>query len=59
MATSSTYRTLRAIALTEFRDVVLNAANVPLPVGELRKLRLEIADGSLVNEFTSASGRYS
>jgi hypothetical protein len=59
MPTSVSYRALSTIALTEFSDVVVSARIVPSPVGEPRKLRLDIADGSLLDAFASVGGRYS
>ncbi len=54
-----TYRTLSLIALREFADVVVNAEIMTLPTGDPLKLRLDIVDGSLLDIFLSASGRYS
>ena len=53
------YEVLRAVALSEFADIVVSARIVSLPTGDPLKLRLDIADGSLVDVFISASGRYS
>jgi len=39
--------------------VVVNAQIVILPTGDPLKLRLDIADGSLLVVFVSAGGRYS
>ena len=56
----TTYRALRAIALNEFADVVVNARIVvSLPTGDPLKLRLNIVDNSLLDLFISVSGRYS
>lgn len=55
----STYRTLRLIALREFADVVVSAVVMTLPTSDPLKLHLDIADGSLLDVFLSASGRYS
>lgn len=55
----TTYRTLRKIALSEFADVVVDARVLFLPTGDPHKLRLDITDGSLLDVFISASGRYS
>ena len=59
MAISATYSTLRTIALTEFADVVVSARIVALPTGDPLKLRLDIADQSLLDVFISVTGRYS
>jgi hypothetical protein len=53
------YEVLRAVALSEFADIVVSARIVSLPTGDPLKLRLDIADGSLVDVFISVSGRYS
>jgi hypothetical protein len=53
------YRLLRAIALSEFADVVVDAQVVYLPTGDPLKLRLDIVDGSFLDVFLSGSGRYS
>jgi hypothetical protein len=55
----SRYKTLKTIALTEFSDVVNDAMILALPTGEPLKLRLEILDGTFVDVFLSASGRFS
>jgi len=44
----TTYRVLRAIALNEFADVVVNARIVSLPTGDPLKLRFDIVDNSLL-----------
>ena len=59
MTILTTYEALRLIALHEFTDVVVNAQIVTLPTGDPLKLRLDIADGSLLDVFISVSGRYS
>jgi len=59
MTILTTYEALRTIALSEFADVVVNAQIVTLPTGDPLKLRLDIADGSLLDVFVSAGGRYS
>jgi hypothetical protein len=59
MAISLTYEALKTIALDEFADVVVSAQIVSLPTGDPLKLRLDIVDGSLLDVFISASGRYS
>ena len=53
------YRALSKIALREFGDVVVNAQILSLPTGDPLKLRLDIADGSLLDGYVSISGRYS
>lgn len=53
------YRTLQAIALNEFSDIVVNAQIITLLTGVPLKLRLDIADDSLLDIFISISGRYS
>lgn len=53
------YRALRTIVLSEFADVVVSAQIVLLHSGDPLKLRLDIADGSLLDVFISVSGRYS
>ena len=55
----TTYKSLRAIALREFDDIIFNAQIMSLPTGDPLKLRLDIVDGSLLDVFISASGRYS
>jgi len=59
MAVSMIYRTLRTIALSEFGDVVVSAEILRLPSGDPKKLRLDIVDGSLLDVYSSISGRYS
>jgi hypothetical protein len=59
MPISATYRALRTVALTEFADVIVSARIVALPTGDPLKLRLDVADGSLLDVFISVSGRYS
>ena len=54
-----TYKTLQALALREFSDVVISAQLLTLPTGDPHKLRLDIADGSLLDIYLSVSGRYS
>ncbi|GEM_PF-2145042 len=54
-----TYRALKQIALDEFEDIVVGAEIVALPTGDPMKLRLDIADGSLLDVYISISGRYS
>lgn len=54
-----TYNALKAIALQEFADFVVHAEILKLPTGDPLKLRLSIVDGSLLDVFISASGRYS
>jgi hypothetical protein len=59
MPISTVYRALRQIALRDFSDIVLQAHTLYLPTGDPHKLRIEIADGSFLDVFISASGRYS
>lgn len=59
MSIITTYDALRAISLREFADVVVDAQVMFTPTGDPLKLRLDIADGSLLDVFLSASGRYS
>lgn len=59
MPVLTTYRALSKIALSEFADVVVNAQILSLPTDDPLKLRLDIADGSLLDMYISASGRYS
>lgn len=59
MSISAIYAALQTLALTEFGDVVGNAIIMMLPTGDPLKLRLDIADGSLLDVFISLSGRYS
>lgn len=59
MTISTTYKALKTIALNEFGDVVVSAQIMSLPTGDPLKLRLDIADGSLLDVFISVSGRYS
>ncbi|MEW6405379.1 MAG: DUF6516 family protein [Chloroflexota bacterium] len=53
------YNALKTIALSEFADYVVRAEIIMLPIGDPLKLRLSIVDGSLLDVFISASGRYS
>jgi len=53
------YRALQQIALNEFGDIILQAQVISLPTGDPSKLRVDIVDGSLVDVFLSATGRYS
>lgn len=59
MPTSPTYEALKAIALTDFPDIVVDAQIMSLPTGDPLKLRLDIVDSSFLDVFVSASGRYS
>jgi hypothetical protein len=59
MHISEVYRAMKAIALSEFGDVATGAEILRLPTGEPMKLRLDIADGSLLDVYTSGSRRYS
>jgi len=59
MSISAIFVALQTLALTEFGDVVGNAIIMTLPTGDPLKLRLNIADGSLLDVFLSVSGRYS
>ena len=59
MPISETYGALAAIALSEFGDVVVDAQIFSLPTGDPLKLRLDIADGSMLDVFISTGGRYS
>lgn len=59
MPISQTYAKLKAIALVEFKDIVDDAQVMTLPTGDPLKLRLDVVDGSLVDVFLSASGKYS
>lgn len=59
MSISQTYAKLKAIALAEFRDIVDDAQVMTLPTGDPLKLRLDVVDGSLIDVFLSASGKYS
>jgi hypothetical protein len=59
MPSLSTYTKLQTIALSEYADIVVNAQIANLSTGDALKLRLSIADGSLLDVFLSVSGRYS
>jgi hypothetical protein len=59
MHISEVYRAMKAIALSEFGDVATGAGILRLPSGDPMKLRLDIADGSLLDVYLSGSGRYS
>ena len=59
MPTWTIYRALQQISLREFSDIVLQAQIMTLSTGDPLKLRLDIVDGSLLDIFISASGRYS
>lgn len=59
MTILSTYKSLAAIAISEFADVVVSAAILTLPTGDPLKLRLDMVDSSLLDVYLSASGRYS
>jgi hypothetical protein len=59
MHISEIYRSIKAIALSEFSDVVMTADILHLPTGDPMKLRLDIVDGSLLDVYISLSGRYS
>lgn len=59
MSISKIYKELRQIALAEFQDVVLSVEILEFPSGDPHKVRLDIADGSLLDIFLSISGRYS
>jgi hypothetical protein len=53
------YRAQRAIALHEFPDLVVGAYIIDSPSGDPLKLRLDLADDSLLDVFVSGGGRYS
>ncbi len=53
------YRQLLALAKAKFADVVVDGAVMTLSTGDPQKLRLLIADGSLIDVYLSKSGRYS
>jgi len=59
MPISTIYSALKAIALNEFADVIVSARIIFSPTNDPLKLRLDIADGSLLDIFISVSGRYS
>lgn len=59
MPISQIYRDMKAIALSEFSDVVIGAQVLRLPTGDPLKLRLDIVDGSLLDVYISLTGRYS
>ena len=59
MPTSTVYKVLRQMSLHEFSDIVLQAQIIFLATGDPHKLRLDILDGSFLDVFLSASGRYS
>ena len=59
MPISTVYRELRQISLREFSDLVLGAQIVLLPTGDPHKLRIDVIDGSFLDIYLSASGRYS
>lgn len=59
MTTLTVYNTLKAIAQDEFADVVVHAQVMTLPTGDPLKLRLDMADESLLDIFISVTGRYS
>ena len=59
MPTSPIYEALKAIALTDFPDIVVDAQIMSLPTGDPLKLQLDIVDNSFLDVFVSASGRYS
>jgi hypothetical protein len=53
------YKALATIAHNEFADIVVHTQILSLPTGDPLKLRLSIADNSLLDVFISAGGRYS
>jgi hypothetical protein len=53
------YESLQAIALAEYADIVDQARVLTLTMGDPLKLRLDVVDGSLIDVFLSASGKYS
>lgn len=53
------YRSLLATAKTDYQDIVVDATIPTLPTGDPLKLRVLIADGSLLDIYLSTSGRYS
>ncbi len=59
MSISTIYKTLETISQREFGDIVVSAQIISLPTGMPLKLRFDIVDGSLLDVFISASGRYS
>lgn len=59
MTISLVYNALAQIATSAFADIVVSARVVLLSTGDPHKLRLFIADGSLMDIFISSSGRYS
>ena len=50
MPISNVYRALQGIALSEFADIVVYAHILSLPTGDSLKLRLDIVDGSLLQD---------
>jgi hypothetical protein len=50
---------LQQISLREFSDIVLGARVIQLSTGDPHKLRIDIIDGSFLDLFLSATGRYS
>jgi hypothetical protein len=59
MPISTVYKALQQISLNEFSDIVVQAQVMTLPTGDPLKLRLDVVDGSMLDVFISASGRYS
>ncbi len=58
MSISAIYNTLIDIARSEFLDVVIDGTILTFPTGDPHKVRLDIADGSLLDIYLSMSGRY-
>jgi hypothetical protein len=59
MPISTVYGALRQISQREVPDIVLDAQIHLLSTGDPHKLRINIVDGSFLDVFLSASGRYS
>lgn len=59
MSISRLYNALAHIATSDFTDIVIGAKVLFLPTGDPHKLRLDMADGSLMDVHLTANGRYS
>lgn len=59
MSISELYESQRAMALSEFGDIITDENILRLPSGEALKLRLQLIDESFLEVNVSVSGRYS
>ncbi len=59
MSISELYESQKAIALSEFKEIITDSNLLRLPTGQTLKLRLQLIDDSFLEVNASATGRYS